>query len=409
MHSTVELNDIALILAAAFVGGALLRTLRQPVLVGYILVGAVFGPTGLGWVQDLEGIQWLAELGILLLMFYIGLEMDLSHFRSVARPAILTTILQIAMGVAAMYALGLLMDWPFKTALLLGFCVSLSSTAVAIKILDNMGLKAQPQGQLGMGILISQDIAIVPMMLILGAMTGSNGFHVMGLVKLGFGMLLLAVIIWLSLHPPRWFTPVARKIAKFNARAMSGQSAISALAVCFAAAALAGAYGLSAAYGAFLAGLAMGRTRSREKLQKRTQPIFDVLIMVFFLSVGLLIDLKFLAEHWPVVLKLVVAALGLKTLVNYLVLKSQGVKSRDSLLIGAVTGQIGEFAFLLAALGLQDKSLNDDTYRYVIAVISLSLMLTPIWLMVLRAFRLIPEIKPVLEGEAMEHAARRAH
>ena len=401
-----DLNDLALILAAAFVGGALIKTLKQPVLVGYILVGALFGPTGLGLVTDTHGIQWLAELGILLLMFYIGLEIDLAEFRAVARPAVLTTLMQILVGLGTMYLIGMVVGWSLRTTFLMGCGVALSSSAVAIKIFDTTGIKQTPRAQAGMGVLVAQDIAIIPIMLIWGALTGTGGIQVVGLAKLIVGMLVLGLVFWLASEQPRWFMPWARRVAKLKARAMHGQAAITALAFCFASAALAGAYGLSAAYGAFLAGLALSRTKSREKLHKTTQPIFDVLIMVFFLSVGLLIDLKFTAQHWIVILELVVAIVLIKTLVNFLVLRSQGIESKNALFIGALTSQIGEFSFLLAAMGLKDQSIGEDAYRYVVAAISISLMTTPLWLLLLSRLRLIAELKPPSKGHMMERMAR---
>ena len=127
---------------------------------------------------------------------------------------------------------------------------------------------------------------------------------------------------------------------------------------------------------------------------------------MFFLSVGLLIDLKFVAQHWGVILELVGAIVLIKTLVNFLVLKSQGISSKNALFIGALTSQIGEFSFLLAAMGLEDKSIGEDGYRYVIAVISISLMTTPIWLLLLSRLRLIAEMKPPSKGQMMERIAR---
>ncbi|HCM83048.1 MAG TPA: cation/H(+) antiporter [Rhodospirillaceae bacterium] len=405
MHSSTELGDLAIILAAAFIGGALLRQLRQPVLVGYILVGAVFGPTGLGLAADVEGIRWLAELGILLLMFYIGLELDLTHFRVVAKPAIITTAVQIFGGIGVMYVISHFTAWPIKTVILLGCCVALSSTAVAIKILDEMGLKQSFGGQTSMGILIAQDISIVPMMLILGAMDAGGTFDIMGLVKLAIGLMILFLVLWISVKQPKWFMRWGRYLAKIKSRAMKDQTAITALAICFAGAALAGAYGLSAAYGAFLAGLALGRTKNREKFQNRIQSIFDVLMMVFFLSVGLLIDLNFVMEHLVVVVILVSAALVLKTIINVVTLRLQGMTPTHANLAGAVTGQIGEFSFLLAATGLSDRSLDVEAYKYAVAVISLSLVFTPLWLAFLRRMKFIPALA-AMPGEDMEKAAR---
>lgn len=405
MHASTELGDIAIILAAAFIGGAILRQLRQPVLVGYILVGAIFGPTGMGLATDAEGIRQLAELGILLLMFYIGLELDLTHFKVVARPAIITTAVQIFGGIATMFVISLFTAWSMKTVILLGCCVALSSTAVAIKLLDEMGLKQSFGGQTSMGILIAQDISIVPMMLILAAMDAGGTFDMMGMVKLAVGLFILAAVLWLSVKQPKWFMRWARKFSKLKSKAMKDQTAITALAICFTCAALAGAYGLSAAYGAFLAGLMLGRTKNREKFQNRIQSIFDVLMMVFFLSVGLLIDMDFVMAHLLVVVILVCAALVFKTIVNVIALRLQGMTPTHANLAGAVTGQIGEFSFLLAAMGLSDKSLDIDGYKYAVAVISLSLVFTPLWLAFLRRMKLIPQL-PVMAGEDMEKAAR---
>ncbi len=405
MQSTAELNDLAMILAAAFLGGALLRQLRQPVLIGYILVGTIFGPAGLGLVENADDIQWLAELGILLLMFYIGLEMDLSQFRAVARPAVVTTLIQIAVGVGVMYGVGFITGWPFKTAFLLGCCIAVSSTAVALKVLEEMDAKRTHGGAVSMGILIAQDISVVPMMLILGAMRMGGTVNLMGLVKLIAGLLILAAVMWLLSEQPQWFMHWGRKFARVKAKAMKGQTTITALAVCFTGAALAGALGFSAAYGAFLAGLMLSRTRSREKVQKNTRPVFDLLIMVFFLSVGLLIDLHFIIAHWLTVAGLVIGALMLKTLLNVAVLRLQKVPAPDAWLAGAVTGQLGEFSFLLAGMGIADGSLDDGAHKYVLAVISLSLVCTPLWLALLHRLRLIPKVT-ITPGEALESAAR---
>lgn len=405
MNDVTDLNDLAIILAAAFVGGALLRTLRQPVLVGYILVGALFGPTGLGLVTNIEDIRWLADLGILLLMFYIGLEIDVQRFRDVARQAFTTTGLQIAVAIISTLAIAAITHWPLKVTILFGCGLALSSSAIALKILDEMGVKHAPAGQASMGILIAQDLSIVPMMLVLEAMKTGGDFDFMGVVRLAIGIGILFIVLWLSLRQPAWFMEWGRKIVRLKSKAMHGQDTITALAICFAGAALAGAFGLSAAYGAFLAGLAISRTKNREKMHKNAQPIFDVLMMMFFLSVGLLIDIHFICAHWGTVLGLVAAVLVIKTLVNYILLRMQRMPKPDARLVAAVTGQIGEFSFLLAAMGLADGSLDGDMHNYAVAVISLTLVGTPVWLALLRQFRAIPPLTRS-PGAALENAAR---
>ena len=150
------LTHLATILAAAFLGGALFRKMKQPVLVGYIIVGLVLGPSLLGVVQGQEEVSLLAELGILLLLFIVGMEIDLKSFRAVSKISIVTCSAQILIGLAAMGMLGVLLGWPINRSILLGFAVALSSTAVALKILEEMGLRSTKIGQSSVGILVAQ-------------------------------------------------------------------------------------------------------------------------------------------------------------------------------------------------------------------------------------------------------------
>lgn len=374
------LTHLATILAAAFVGGAVFRKLKQPVLVGYIIVGLLLGPSFLGVVQGREEISLLAELGILLLLFIVGMEIDLKSFKSVSKISLITCGAQVGIGLIAMSVLGLLFHWPINQCILLGFSVSLSSTAVALKILEDMGLRESKIGQSSVGILVAQDLAFIPMVLIIGALSTDEGFNYGGLIRLGGAILLLVGLIYLLNQKPRIFQKIWNKFETLKNEAMRGQTAITGLAFCFCAAAIAGAFGFSAAYGAFLAGIALGQTINHKELEEHTKPIFDVTIMVFFLSIGLLIDLKFLWENIGAALSLLFITMLLKTVVNYYVLRWQGMEKEEAYVTGAVLAQIGEFSFILAAMGLASSTIDADGYRYVVAIISLSLLATPLWL-----------------------------
>lgn len=399
MEHTTSLTHFAIILAAAFIGGVVFQRLRQPMLVGYILVGVLFGPHVLGLVHGQESISLMAEVGILLLLFLAGMEIHLERFMSIARISLITCALQIAIGLAAMFLFGFFLDWPLSRSVLLGFALSLSSTAVALKIVEDMGLKATRQGETCTGILVAQDIAVIPMLLIIGAMNTHEGFNYIGIARLFIAVALIVVIMFVLLKRPRLLDWLWSKVRHIREDAVQRQGALMAMAFCFSAAALSGLLGLSAAYGAFLAGLALGQTRHSKRLEEQTKPIFEVMIMVFFLSIGLLIDLSFLKEHIISVLALVFFAMCMKTVANYLILHMQGMERQEAGRIGAVLAQIGEFSFVLAAMGLEVKTIDLDSYKYVVAVISLSLMATPLWLFSLQKMRLFQRVDvAILQG-----------
>lgn len=380
MEHAHALTHLATILAAAFIGGAVFSKLRQPVLVGYIIVGLILSPSVLGIVKGQEEVSLLAELGILLLLFIVGMEIDLKAFKKVSKISLITCGVQIGSGLLAMSILGLIFDWPLNRVILLGFAISLSSTAVALKILDDMGLRKTNVGQSSVGILVAQDLAFIPMVLIIGALSTQGEFNYGGLVRLGFAIVVLGALMALLLKKPKIFQVIWDKFESLKADAMKGQVAITGLAFCFSAAAISGLLGISAAYGAFLAGIALGHTVSRKELEEHTKPIFDVTIMVFFLSIGLLIDLDFLWNNWGAALALLFITMFLKTVVNFYVLRRQGMPKEEAYITGAALAQVGEFSFILAAIGLGAGTIQDEGYKYVVAIISLSLLATPLWL-----------------------------
>ncbi len=408
MDNYHALTHIAVVLAAAFAGGAVFQKMRQPVLVGYIMVGLLLGPSFLGVVSDSEDVSLMAEVGILLLLFIAGLELDLSKFKAIAKVSITTVGVQIAVGLILMIILGVFFGWPLNRMILLGFAVSLSSTAVALKIIDDMDLKESAIGQNSTGVLIAQDIAFIPMLLIMGALSTDNGFNTEGLIRLAGAIFVLSGLVYMFNTQPKYFTMAWEKFEKFQGQVIKGQTAITALAFCFTAAAIAGLFGISAAYGAFLAGLALGQTRKKKLLELHAKPIFDVTIMVFFLSIGLLIDLEFLKREWQATLLLLLLTMIIKTVVNVAVLRWQGMKTSEALVAGAVLSQVGEFSFILAASGLAVGTIGQESYKFVMAMISLSMIITPLWLYLVRRFQYwTPPIKEVLKNTTRRRSSRR--
>ena len=377
VHS--EITFIALIVVVALLCGMAMLRLKLPALVGYILAGVVLGPSGFGLVEDRDRINLLAELGVLMLLFLIGLELSLKAFKKVWRIALFGTLLQVGGAIVVMLLLSLVFGWSVEIAMLLGFVIALSSTAVVIKMLADIGELDSEVGRVTIAILIAQDLAVVPMMLILNGMASEGGFGASDLLPIAFavGFLVLFVRFLGRRDPVR--LPFGRWIVGDH-----DLTPLAALAPCFAAAAISGLLGLSAAYGAFLAGLFIGASTDRQAIIEATRPIQSVLLMVFFLSIGLLIDLAYIWHNLGAVLVLLLVITLGKTTMNVGILRLLGEPWPRAFLTGVVLGQIGEFSFVLAALGLGNGLIEQDGHRLVVTVIALSLVISPLWIDVAR-------------------------
>ena len=388
MHNAAsDLTGLAIIALAALACGMAMQRLRQPPVLGYILAGAILGPAGLGVTENREFIQLLAELGVLMLLFLIGMELSLRALREVWRLACAVTALQIAAGLLAMAALGVVLGWPLPLTLLLGFVVAVSSTAVAIKMLEELGELRSRTGQITIAILVVQDLAVVPMMLIVGSFGGAGGGGAGGggaggggsavevSIKVALSVGFLALLVFYLLRRERLRLPFARMVGRDP-----DLIPLAGLAFCFGAAAVSGLLGLSAAYGAFLAGLVIGNSTSRRVMIHHTGPIQAVLLMVFFLSIGLLLDFAYIWNNLGTVVLIVLFVAVLKTALNVVFIRVMGQPWPRAFLSGAVLAQLGEFSFVLAALGLSTGAIDDASHRLIVAVTVLSLLASSFWL-----------------------------
>jgi CPA2 family monovalent cation:H+ antiporter-2 len=379
-----ELTGIAVVASAALIGGALFSRLRQPPLVGYILAGILLGPTALGLVEDREQIALLAELGVLVLLFIIGLELSLRAFKLVWRQSLGTVALQVVGALAIAFVVKLILGWTMGQAVLVGFVLALSSTAVAIKILEDIGELRTEVGRIAVGVLIAQDLAVVPMMLIVGSL-GQAEVSVTGAVlAIAAAVAILSGVIVILGQRRKFRLPFLETI-----EGDIDLTTMAALGLCFSAAAASGLLGLSPAYGAFLAGLVVGNTADRAKMIRATQPIQAVLIMVFFVSIGLLIDIGFIWNNLLLVLALVLVVTLIKTAMNIAIIRFFGAEWRVAFLSGTVMGQIGEFSFVLVAAGLTVGLIGDAENRLLVSLIALSLAFSPLWLITARRLEAI--------------------
>ncbi|MFQ5939821.1 MAG: cation:proton antiporter [Alphaproteobacteria bacterium] len=374
MPAHAELTALAVVALIAFACGIAMTRLRQPAIVGYILAGVLLGPSVLALVENREQVTLLAELGVLMLLYLVGMELNIRDLIQAWRTALIATLLQIGASVGVMLVLSQAFGWPPELAVLLGFVVAISSTAVAIKMLEDIGELTTPVGRLTVGVLIAQDLAVVPMMLIILTLAGDD-FGVIDVGKILLSIGFVALLIWYLSRREGVRLPFFRWVASDVHLAP-----VAGLTGCFGAAALSGLIGLSPAYGAFLAGLIIGNSTEREVMIQSTRPIQSVLMMVFFLSIGLLIDFRFIWDNLGEVLLLLLVVTVLKTALNVGILRALRQPWPRAFLSGVLLAQIGEFSFLLADTGTAVGLIGADNYRLVIAVTVLSLATSPFWL-----------------------------
>jgi len=378
MGTHAELTGIAIVGLAALFCGLVMTRLRLPPVAGYILAGILLGPTAFELVENEQQVQLLAHLGVLMLLFMVGMELHVVDFMKVWRLALITLAAQLAGFLLLTLGLSRLLVWPVELAVILAFVATLSSTAVAIKMLEEIGEDKSETGRISLAILIAQDLAVVPMLLIVDDLPGKGSWAESVIQVVIATLVITGIMIYLA-RKGRFRVPYASWIASHPELRPIG-----ALALCLTAAVLAGSIGLSAAYGAFLAGLVLGNTRGLRPLIEAAKPIEGLLMMVFFLSIGLLIDLNYIwANLGEVVLWLAVVTL-IKTAMNIAILRLQGQPWHQAFLAGVVLGQVGEFSFLIAAAAATAGLVTPENSRLIVAIVALSLLLSPFWLVTAR-------------------------
>jgi CPA2 family monovalent cation:H+ antiporter-2 len=393
MHGhEAELVTTTFLMLSAIGCGLLLKFIKQPPLVGYILAGLFIGPSGLGLIDYSAEISSLAELGIILLLFIIGMELSVKAFLSVVRPAAIATMAQIFCSILLALMVSFYFAWSAPQILLVGFILSLSSTAVALMVLDQLGLLRAHVGQLTVGVLVAQDIAVVPMLVF--AQTGAELLADWPLLvaRIGLAVAVLGMLLF-------WIARTARVRLPFGNDLETNVelSVLLGLGLCFLAASATGLIGLSPVFGAFCAGLAISHTNLRKPILEATHPLQSLLIVIFFVSVGLLVDLSYVAAHWGVILSVTVAVLCLKTILGWVLLYAGGEPVGRALISSLITPQIGEFSFVLTTTGVASGIFVSQEADFLLAVIAASLFVSPIWTNVLHY--LVVRYKIHLHGE----------
>jgi monovalent cation:H+ antiporter-2, CPA2 family len=385
MH-TQNLTALALVLAAAVALGFAMSRVRMPAAAGFILVGVALGPSGLGLIETSNSIETLADLGVLMLLFIIGMEMRLQSFRKALPLALTLTTLMILIIVSSVTFFTFLVHGEVLGGAVIGGMLSISSTAVAMKMMEDAGEKDTAAGRLTLAILVAQDLAVVPLLLITNGLEGS---------PTRWSIAVIALKLALALALLGGFIAVLGKVKSFRFPGSEyllkdfDVGTLGVLGICFAAAAASGVLGLSPALGAFLGGLAVGHSTLRRGALTMAQPVQSILLFVFFLSVGLLIDLHYLVAQAWVILAALVVVTGGKTFLNWLLLMLAGESFGTALEASLFLSPVGEFSFVIASAGLSVGVLTDAGHKLAIAVIAMSLLVSPVWFLCARIFHTI--------------------
>jgi CPA2 family monovalent cation:H+ antiporter-2 len=378
MHLDPALPTLVAIITVILLIGLSLQLVRQPQVIGYLLAGVAIGPFGFSLLTDADLAARLGGFGVVLLLFFVGMEVAPRQLISGWRIAVVGTLVQVALSVALVLPIGLWFDWPIERIILLGFVTSLSSTAVIIKLLQDSGELGLKVGQDVLGILLVQDLVVIPMLIVIGLLGGETpGWSVLGLQVFG-SIAIVSALVWV-LSRDEFHLPFGALL-----RSDHEIQVFAALLICLGMSLLTGMAHLSTALGAFAAGILVTAARETQWVHHALEPFRVIFVALFFVSVGILVDVTFIITHAMQVVLLVFVVLFGNTLLNGIILRFLGYRWRESLYAGAMLSQIGEFSFVLAAVGLTANIISAVAYQYTIAVIAVSLLLSPFWILAAR-------------------------
>jgi len=372
------------------------RLLRQPHVVGYLLAGVVLGPHGLAVLTERATLSRLGEFGVLLLLFFIGMETDPRQLAARWRIAFVGTSVQIAVSILAMWGVGTWLGWHWPRIVLIGFVISLSSTALVLNYLRETGQMDAKIGKDALSVLLAQDVAVIPMLIIIDIFA-DGGIDRSTLTLQAIGAVAAGVLLfWIGRGNPIQLRLVGRL------KTDSELQIFLAFLLCLGFAFIAEAFELSAALGAFLAGMLLGAARETGWVADRLEPFRIVFVGLFFVSVGLLVKLDFVTEHIVLVLLVTAAVLVGNTLISTLIFRALGDPWRYSLRAAAHLAQIGEFSFVLAAVGQKSRLITTFDYQLSIAVITATLILSPAWVATITRLQRLGRRPPrAAEGPAL--------
>jgi len=376
MHMDPIMMNLTIVLSLALGIGYLTVRLGLPIVVAYIVTGIMLGPSMFAVVEDQHLVTRVGEIGVVMLLFFVGMEVSIPRLMERWRIAVIGTLAQVLVSVGACVALVWAFSMPISLGILFGFVISLSSTAVILKELQDAGEMEEPFGQNAVGVLLVQDMAIVPMMIVLSLM-GDAELHAVDIIKqLVGGVAILGLVVFL-MRTGRFHIPGCLK-GSLEKRVLLG------LLLCLGSATLTSWLGLSAGLGAFLAGMLLASSDQSEWVHEHLESVYVIFVMIFFLSVGMMVNIDYLQTHLLLVFGATMAVFIFNSGLNVFVMRALGEDWEQALITGGLLSQIGEFSFLLAAVGVFAGILSPELHELTVIVIAMTLLFSPLWMVMVR-------------------------
>lgn len=364
-------DEMIIILTLSVISLCICFKLKIPGIIGFFITGAIAGPYSLGLVKSVHEVEILAETGVILLLFTIGIEFSIAHLVQFKKPALLGGSLQVIFTIIFTFLILKLFGYKTGDAIFAGFLVSLSSTAIVLKIIQGRGEMDSPYGRVSLAILIFQDIIIVPMMLFT-PLLGGNSIATDTSIFLIIGK--ITGIIALVITGAKWIVPyLLYRVTRTRSKELFILTVVS---ICFGQAWITYSAGLSLALGAFLAGIIISESGYGHQTMASILPLKDLFMSFFFISIGMLINAGFIFENFWIIILITIFVILLKCIIAGFCTALLGYPFRTVILAGLALSQIGEFSFILSKTGIRYGLLSDYAYQIFISVSVLTMALT---------------------------------
>jgi CPA2 family monovalent cation:H+ antiporter-2 len=365
-------KNISILLAFSIVVLLICYRFRIPEIIGFLLTGIMAGPYGLGIFTNMQEIDFLAEIGVVLLLFTIGIEFSFKKLLDLKKQFFIGGTLQVLLTFASAFLVIMALGLSAKMAIMAGFLLSLSSTAIVLRILQDRDEMDSPHGRIILGILIFQDIVSVPMMLLIPFLSGNSGSLLQSIPLLLVEVIGLVVLVIVGTV---WLVPrVLYRVARTRSQELF---MLSVVVILLAMAWLTSSIGMSLALGAFLAGLIISESQYSTQALGGILPFRYVFTSFFFISIGMLLDVQFVLSNPVVILLAVAAVILIKAVMAGATTIAMGYQMRTAVLAGFALSQVGEFSFILSKLGLDNGLLTSDMYQFFLATSILTMALSP--------------------------------
>jgi Kef-type K+ transport system, predicted NAD-binding component len=370
---TTMLSSIVVIFGLSILVLFACYRLRIPTIVGFLLTGILAGPSGLRLVQATQDVEMLAQIGVVLLLFSIGIEFSLKQLLSIKKIMLLGGTLQVVLTIIVIGVIALQIGKSPAESIFMGFLLSLSSTAIVLKRLQEKAEVESPHGKISLGILIYQDLIAVPMMLLVPFLSGN--MHNLG-TSIGLLCAKLCLIVLVLVLGVKWIVPgILFQAAKTRSREIF---LLTIIVICFSVAWLTSTLGLSIALGAFLAGLIISESEFSYQALGSILPFRDVFTSIFFISIGMLFDVGYFIKHPALIALVSCGVLAIKSIIAGTASGLIGFPLRTMVLVGLALGQVGEFSFILMQAGFDSHIIDRPAYNLFLGVSILTMAMTPL-------------------------------